>query len=165
MFPGDYDFSSPPYGGFITDGSTTTAGSSGQTVQVTVDDDVQVDAALASLANAILGVSLTSGDVLDIADIDTEHLLAGGGSILFGVSFLGLGGSAWSGLDLANFPALSGNFDHALFFISEYNTAGDLVYEGFGELASVTAVPVPPAFLLFATGLAGLFGCARIRRH
>lgn len=160
LFPGDYDFASPPFGGFISDGTNVTTGTAGEIVQVTVDDDVSIDTAAATLINSILGTSLTNGDVADIADIDTAYLLPGGGQIVFGVSLIALGGSAWSGTDLGNFPAQTGNYDHAVFFISEFDALGALVYEGFGV---VTPVPVPPALLLFASGLLVLTGGVRRR--
>lgn len=159
-FPGDYDFFIPPFGGSISNGTTVTTGSTGEIVQVSVADDVVLDSATADLINSLLGTVLASGDVVDIADIDTAEQLGSGGSLVFGVSFIALDSSIRSGTDFASFPPESGIFDRALFFISEFDAAGSLLYEGYGEL---TAVPVPPALLLFATGLLGLAGCARRR--
>jgi hypothetical protein len=45
LFPGDYDFPTPPFGGSITDGTTQTTGTPGEIVQVSVSDDQIIDAA------------------------------------------------------------------------------------------------------------------------
>jgi hypothetical protein len=163
LAPGDYDFSSPPFGGSITDGTTPTSGSSSEPVQVTVNDDVMLDQDTADLLNSVLGTSLGSGSVVDIADIDTAFVKPSGGEIVFGLSFVNLDAMTWTGLDFANFPPESGNIDRAIFFIAETDASDTLIFEGFGELDSVV-VPLPAALWLFAGGLMGLAGTAIRRR-
>ncbi len=163
LFPGDYDFPNPPFGGSITDGTTQTTGTPGEIVQVSVSDDQIIDAASAAIINAILGTTLSVGDTIDTADIDTQYLLPSGGSIVFGLTFVTLDSTVFSGVGFGNFPPESGNIDRAFFFISEFDDQDTLVYQGFGELASLAPIPLPPALWLFGTGLLGLAGYARRR--
>jgi hypothetical protein len=132
-------------------------------VQVTVNDDVMLDQDTADLLNSVLGTSLGSGSVVDIADIDTAFVKPSGGEIVFGLSFVNLDAMTWTGLDFANFPPESGNIDRAIFFIAETDASDTLIFEGFGELDSVV-VPLPAALWLFAGGLMGLAGTAIRRR-
>jgi hypothetical protein len=163
QFPGDYDFSTPPYSGSITDGTTQTTGAPGEIVQVSVTDDQFVDAASAVIVNAILGTSLAAGDTVDTADIDTQYVFPTGGSIVFGLTFVTLDSTTFSGTGFGNFPPEAGNIDRAFFFISEFDDQDNLVYQGFGELDTLAPVPAPPAIWLFGTGLLGLIGYARRR--
>jgi len=153
LFPGDYDFTSPPYGGLLTDGTTATSGSTTEPVQVTVDDNVVLDQDTAGLLNTLLGTSLSAGNVVDIADIDTQFVSPTGEQIVFGLSFISLDPTAWSGVDFANFPPESGNIDQAIFFITEQDASDNLLFEGFGKLDTVAVVPIPAAVWLFGSGL------------
>ena len=139
--PEDYDFTSPPYGGLITDGTTATSGSSSEPVQVTVDDDVPLDQETADLLNTLLGTLLVAGNEIDIADIDTTFVTSTGGAIVFGLSFITPDSTGWSGNDFGNFPPESGNIDRAIFFIEEYDASDNLLFSGYGELSTVTVVP------------------------
>ena len=163
-FPGDYDFLSPPYGGLITNGVIATSGSTGEPVQVTVDDNVVLDVATANLLSTLLGISLSAGSVVDIADIDTTFVSATGVHTTFGLSFISLDPSAWTGTDFTNFPLESGNYDHAIFFISELDALDNPLFDGLGVLDTVTSVPIPAAVWLFSSGLLGIAGVASRRK-
>jgi len=163
-FPGDYNFTSPPYGGLITNGVTATSGSTTEPVQVTVDDNVVLDLDTANLLNTLLGTSLSVGSVVDIADIDTTFVSATGVQTTFGLSFISLDPNAWTGMDFANFPIESGNFDHAIFFISELDASDNPLFDGLGVLDTVTSVPIPAGVWLFSSGLLGLVGVARRKK-
>jgi len=166
LFPGDYDFSSPPFGGLISDGSTPTSGSSSVPVQVTIDNNVILDDPTADLLNALFETSYMEDSIVDIADIDTAFVsLPGGGEIVFGLSFISES-TAWTDTDFANFPPESGNIGQALFFIAEVDSLDNVIFEGFGVLDTINTaaeVPLPSALWLFASGLAGVLGIARNR--
>jgi len=140
-FPEDYNFTSPPYGGQITDGTTSTSGSPTKPVQVTVDDDVSLDQDTADLINTLLGTALVAGNEVDIADIDTSFVTSTGGEIIFGLSFISPVSTAWSGNDFSNFPPESGSIDRAIFFIEEFDASDNLLFSGYGELSTVVVVP------------------------
>jgi hypothetical protein len=163
-FPGDYNFTSPPYGGLITNGVTTTSGSTTEPVQVTVDDNVVLDLDTANLLNTLLGTSLSNGSIVDIADIDTTFVSATDVRTTFGLSFISLDPGAWDGVDFANFPVESGNFDHSIFFISEVDALDNPLFDGLGVLDTVAVVPIPAAVWLFGSGLLGLIGIARRKK-
>lgn len=163
-FPGDYDFGIPPFGGSITDGASPTSGSTGQSVQVSITDDTALDQSTADFVNDLLGTSLSSGSVVDIADIDTTYIKPSGtGEIVFGLSFIETNSGAWSGLSLSNFPPESGNSTPAIFFINETDAGGDTIFEAYGVLDSVSVVPLPAAAWLFVGGL-GLLGLTTRRK-
>jgi hypothetical protein len=145
MSPGDYDFASPPFGGAISDGMTPTTGSSGQSVQVSVFDNAIIGEDEVALFNSLLGTSFVPGAAVDNADIDTQADLSGGGRIVFGVNFVASSATAWSGADFENFPPESSNVEHAFFFITEIDSDGGTVCEGFGKIDSFATVPVPAA--------------------
>lgn len=160
-FPGDYDFSIPPFGGTISDGGTPTSGSSGEIVQVSVVDDAVLDQATADLINTLIGTSLTNGSVADIADIDTIFTKPGNtGEIVFGLSFIN-DNSAWSGTAFGNFPPESGNIGPAIFFLSETDAAGNVIFDAFGEIDNINVIPLPAAVWLFPAGLLLLTAVAR----
>lgn len=161
LFPGDYNFSSPPYSGQISDGTTTTSGSTSEPVQITVDDNVVLDIDTVNLINTLLGTTLNVGDQVDIADIDTTFVSMSGTRTTFGLSFISLDPGAWTGLNFANFPLETGVFDHAIFFISESDASGNLLFDGLGGLDTIATVPVPAAAWLFGSGLLCLAGISR----
>lgn len=163
LFPGDYDFSIPPFGGSISDGSTATNGTAGEVVQVTIADDLVIDQGTADLINSLLGSSLSDGSIVDIADIDTLFVSPAGDQVVFGLSFISLDGSAWSNDDFSNFPPLSGLSLPAIFFINETDAMDNLQFEGFGVLDSVV-VPLPAAAWLLLSGI-GLLGLTARRRR
>jgi hypothetical protein len=160
-FPGDYNFTSPPYGGQITNGVTATSGSGTEPVQVTVGDNVALDLDMANLLNSLLGTSLSVGSMVDIADIDTSFVSATGVQTTFGLSFISLDPNAWTGVSFANFPLESGIFDHAIFFINERDALDKPLFEGLGLLDTVTSVPIPATVWLFGSGLLGFVGIAK----
>ncbi|MGB5473424.1 MAG: VPLPA-CTERM sorting domain-containing protein [Gammaproteobacteria bacterium] len=164
LFPGDYNFTSPPYGGLITDGTTATSGSTTEPVQVTIDDNVVLDLDTANLLNNLLGTSLSVGSVVDIADIDTTFVSATGVQTTFGLSFISLDSNAWTGVDFANFPLESGNYDHAIFFINELDASDNPLFDGLGVLDTVASVPIPATVWLFSSGLLGLIGISRRKK-
>lgn len=164
IFPGDYNFTSPPYGGLITDGAIPTTGSTTEPVQVSVGDNDVLDQGTADLLNTLLGTSLSAGSVVDIADIDTIFATPTGGEIVFGLSFISPVSTVWSGNDFSNFPPESGSIDRTIFFIEEFDASDNLLFAGYGELNTIAVVPIPAAVWLFGSGLLGLIGTARYKK-
>jgi hypothetical protein len=101
--------------------------------------------------------------VVDIADIDTIFAIPAGGEIVFGLSFISLDSTSWSGNDFSNFPPESGSIDRAIFFIEEFDASDNLLFAGYGELTTIV-VPIPAAVWLFGSGLLGLIGTARYKK-
>jgi hypothetical protein len=164
LFPGDYDFAIPPFGGSITNGTTITTGSPSPAgiVQVSVVDGLILDADNAALVNSIFGTVLTPGTAVDVSDIDTQFEIEGGGQIVFGLAFPSFDNMAYTGVDFANFGPESGNTDGAFFFIAEENANGDVLFEGYGR---ATVVPLPAGVWLLGTGVIALAARARSRRR
>ena len=162
--PGDYDFSIPPFGGSITDGTTATTGSPSPDgiVQVSVVDGQVLDADGVALINGLYGTSLSPGATVDVSDIDTQSALSGGGEIVFGLAFLSLDDSAFSGVNFANFGPESGNTDRVFFFLAEVDSNDQPVFEGYGR---VTAVPLPASLWLLGTSVLALIARAGSRRR
>jgi hypothetical protein len=96
-------------------------------------------------------------------DPQNEYLANG---MIFGMGFIAVGGSLYSGLDYRPLPPGLGDVDAGYFFIEEANSAGGTLFLALGKLNATTAivVPIPAAVWLFGSGLLGLIGVARRRR-
>jgi hypothetical protein len=127
-----------------------------------LSDNIVLDPATASLLNTVAGTNLfTSGDTVDVVDIEGDTTTAASGRIEIGVSYI-LVPSAFSGTAMSNYPFNPSDLLLGLFFILEEDNRGTDIYDALGKLQPV---PVPAAFWLFGSGLLGLLGMARRRKR
>jgi hypothetical protein len=125
-----------------------------------ITNDEIITAYEAQAINDLLGTSrFSSGDAVDIVDIEGDNFTAGGGRIEVGLSYL-LEPTAFDDDAQDNFPFDPADLIGGIFFIYEEDAAGADLYSGFGQ---ITAVPLPAAAWLFGGALVGLAGLSRKR--
>ena len=153
MVPGDFDFISP-FGGFISDGTTVSAGGDG--LQVSIRDNVTIGQEEADLLNALFaGNSFAANDQLDSVDIDLAVPTAAGGELVFGITYFTTDLATISGTGFSNLTPSLFNSGNLLFFINETDSSDEDIYEGFGAVDSESVVPVPSVGGLLGVGFAG----------
>lgn len=113
---------------------------------------------------------LPGGDSLTIAGESFDSLMnstfwsftiVGGEPVCFDT---GIGGGCGTGTSQINFDDANDPYPAITFTDTFIGTAFDTNQLSMGFNYSITAIPLPPALLLFGTGLLGLIGIAK-RRH
>ena len=153
----EYTFSGSPY-----ESRLNLANSSLSTVfdssVVEIDDDDPIVTEEAELLNELFGTSIMGGDLFDawasFGGSDTE-------GIEFGV-ILWFDTAFYSDVGLRTSPPPLSQVDAALFFVIDRDSNGDEGLVALGSVDSISAIPVPAAFWLFASGL-GLLGWMKRR--
>jgi len=150
-------------GGQISNGTTITSfGVNIAAGGLTVSNDLVLRPDDIALLNELAGYTMfSSGDLIDVIDIEGDSNTLGGGRIEVGLSYI-FNPDTFSNDNLSNYPFDSNDVQMGLFFIYEEDLNGLDVYDVVGQL-DANPVPVPGAIFLFGTGIAGLFGI-RIRK-
>jgi hypothetical protein len=160
LFGGSIDDSTGS--GHISNGSiVTTFGCCIAAGGLEVINNLSLDELEVLMLNSLLGANVYSvGDVVDIINIEGDTQTASNGRIEIGLSYV-FHQNAFVNDSLNNYPFDHNDVLHSLFFIFEEDAAGDTIYVAAGLL---NTVPLPAAFWLFGSGLAGLIGLRASRR-
>jgi len=152
-----WEFEGGAFGANITNGVIPTSNSF---IEVAMTNNDTLDIDTASLLNPYTTVDLSAGWLFDEWGASTFFNAS---NIGFGISLISVDASFYSDLSYqAGPPALSNN-DIALFYIQELDVNGNLIFETFGTLNTVSSVPLPAAFWLFVSGLAGIISLFKRR--
>jgi len=112
----------------------------------------------AAVINDLYGSgTISPADIADVWVADSFN----NNTFNFGLSLYSLDTSLYSGLGFQSVPPALNATDFEIFYIEEFDSQGNTIYLATGILTSASAVPLPPAAWLFASGLLGLVGVAR----
>lgn len=136
--------------GYISDGTTLTSfGCCLAAGGLNVTNDRILTEEDAAFLNGVLGSSqYSTGDRVDIVDIEGDSNTLSGGRIEIGLSYV-FDSSAFSNDDLSNYPSNSDDVELALFFIFEENSSGQDIYSAAGQINPVPRTKINIAGIEF----------------
>lgn len=140
----EYGFLGAPYGGFISGGSTITAGTN-SSIEIRDNNAMEGDALF---INNLYGAgSTTENTIADVWGVEGSNdgfdLSEPDEFQFFGVNLYSLDTSLYSSLDLQAVPPALADTDFTLFFIGQTDENEDEIYLATGILTSITVVPDP----------------------
>jgi len=152
LFPSNayWEFDGGAFGANITNGIIPTDNSF---VEIAMTNKDSMDIETASFLNPFTSVDLSAGWLFDEWGAST---FSNSSNIGFGISLISVDASFYSNLSYQSIPPATFNNDIAVFYIQELDVNGNLIFETFGTLNTVSSVPLPAAFWLFVSGLAGI---------
>jgi len=160
IFPPDayWEFDGGAFGANVTNGITPTNSSF---TEIAVTNNGVMDIDTAAFLNPYTNVELSAGWIFDEWGASTFSVSS---NIGFGISLISVDALLFSDLSYQAGPPILANNDIAVFYIQELDDNGNLIFETFGQLDTVSSVPVPAAFWLFVSGLIGVFSLLKVRK-